>query len=106
MKFNPYQWYNYQRKRGMHEEAIKEALDRIEQYQPSNPWAYGVKVLSIINGNYNERDHVARHEEMKESREDFALAIGSDPSQDTQIRIIDLIKKIGGKNERNQSKQS
>ena len=75
MTWNPYQWYWYQRKRGMHEDAIQEVLDILEKVKPSNPWAYGCKVMSIINGNYNERDHRVKHEATKESREDFALAM-------------------------------
>ncbi len=70
--FNPYKFYWYQKKRGMHEEAIKVVLEKIEANKPDNPWAYGNKVMGIINGNYNERDHVKKHESVKESREEFA----------------------------------
>ncbi len=89
MKFNPYQWYWYQRKRGMHEEAIKEVLKIIELNKPTNPWAYGNKVMSILNGNYNERDHVKRHELAKESREEFADFI------ETNADFRHLVKDIG-----------
>ena len=73
--FNPYQFYHYQRKRGMHEEAIQEVLRAIELHQPVNPWAYGNKVLSILNGNYNERDHRSKHESTKESRAEFSAFV-------------------------------
>ncbi len=69
--FNPYQWYWYQKKRGMHEEAIKVVLEKIEANKPDNPWAYGNKVIGILNGNYNERDHVTRHESVKEEFADW-----------------------------------
>ncbi len=75
--FNPYKFYWYQRKRGMHEGAIQEVLDIIEKVNPVNAWAYGNKVMGILNGNYNERDHVKRHESTKESREEFANFIES-----------------------------
>ena len=66
MKFNSYQFYFYQKKRGMHEEAIKEVLRIIELKSPENPWAYGNKVIGILSGNYCEREHVKAHEEIKE----------------------------------------
>jgi aryl-phospho-beta-D-glucosidase BglC (GH1 family) len=65
MEFNPYKFYWYQKKRGMHEEAIKVVLEKIEANKPKNPWAYGNKVMSILNGNYNERDHRIKHELVK-----------------------------------------
>ena len=89
MKFNPYQWYWYQKKRGMHEEAIKEVLKAIELHQPDNPWAYGNKVMGILNGNYNERDHRIKHESTKESREEFANFI------ETNADFRHLVKGIG-----------
>ena len=82
MKFNSYQWYWYQKKRGMHEEAIKEVLKIIESNRPDNPWAYGNKVIAIKNGNYNERDHAEKHESIKESREEFAGFIKNSDMRD------------------------
>lgn len=71
VKFNKYKFYWYHKKRGKHEQAIQEALDGIEQHNPSNPWAYGNTIIGIKNGNYNEREHRERHEEVKQEFTDF-----------------------------------
>ncbi len=87
-EFNPYKFYHYQKKRGIHEEAIKEALKEVELYDVDNKWAYANAILNRINGNYNERDHVARHESTKESREEFSAFV-------EKSDLTELLRGIG-----------
>jgi hypothetical protein len=53
---------NKNMKNGANPRAVLHALVRIFQVKPKgSPWAYGLKVLQVENGNYNEADYRKEH---------------------------------------------
>ena len=75
-------WLSEKRQEQKNEDAIQQTLEICLRKKPKLPWPYCNKVLSILNGNYNEREAVKEHEDLKTA-----------PVPDA---VLELIKKIGG----------
>jgi hypothetical protein len=45
-------------KEGKNERAILHVLARCYMKRPEDPWGYCVKIISVEDGNYNERDYL------------------------------------------------
>ncbi len=61
--------------KGKNINAVNEAVQSVEQYKGNikNPYAYFFKVLSIANGNYNEREYIKEQNELYGEKEDSSI---------------------------------
>lgn len=67
---------NKMRKANRNEKAIHHALERVWRKSQENilnfdPWAYAMKVISVEDGNYNERDFMDRQAELQKQAEEL-----------------------------------
>ena len=46
-------------------DAILYSLEQVEKNKPDNPMVYFRKILAIQSQNFNEREHITKHEELK-----------------------------------------
>jgi len=87
--FNPYQWVQEKVNKDFHPGAIAETLCSMEDGHIFNsikvPYAYANKILATKNGNWNEKDAIAKHEDVK--AEFSAFVEKSD--------LTELIRRIG-----------
>jgi hypothetical protein len=69
------------------QDAIIRCLEQLHKCQNpiTNPKAYLESILAVENGNYNERESIARHEELKGSREGDGAAME---------RLGNILKKV------------
>ncbi|MBI9092999.1 MAG: hypothetical protein JEZ12_27610 [Desulfobacterium sp.] len=65
--FNPHQWAQKQVTDNRHPGAVAESLEGLVLFWPStdSPWGTASTILKTKNGNWNEADAIAIHEEMK-----------------------------------------
>ncbi len=65
--FNPFQWVQKQCNQRGHPGAIEETLSGIIGLWDTieNPWGYADTIMKTKNGNWNEQDAIAIHEELK-----------------------------------------
>ena len=87
--FNPYQFVNQKFNQKKHPGAVNKTLQTLIIYWPeiNNPWRYANSVLKTVNGNWNERDHISKHNDIKAEFAEFV-----DRSEDIQY----LLRGIGG----------
>lgn len=66
-KFDPFKWAQQQIGKSQHPGAIMESLDGLIMFWDSahDPWSYASNILSKKNGNFNEQEAIACHEELK-----------------------------------------
>ena len=64
-----YEFRGWCLKKGLHLLAIRHAFRQIAKKEPWKDidlWAYGVKIVRVESQNYTERDHLAKHQKLKE----------------------------------------
>ena len=71
--FNPYQFVNQKFGQKKHPGAVNETLQALIIYWSDiqDPWKYANAVLKTVNGNWNERDHIDKHENIKKEFANF-----------------------------------
>lgn len=87
--FNPYQFVNQKFNQKNHPGAVNETLQALIIYWSDikNPWMYANAILKTVNGNWNEKDYIDKHENIKK---EFAVFV----SESEDIRH--LLRNIGG----------
>jgi len=72
--FNPFGWVNKQiNKLNAHPGAVDYTLQQMSIYWETilNPNGYAVDIMKKENGNFNEREHIEDHEQVKKDYADF-----------------------------------
>lgn len=66
-RFNPYQWVQVKANQRGHPGAIDQCLKQLLDYWDGieTPWGYAESTFLTVNGNWNERDAIKLHEELK-----------------------------------------
>lgn len=66
-KFNPYKWAQQNINEKKHPGAVMETLQGLELFWPSaeDPWGICNKIMRTKNGNWNEKEAIAIHNELK-----------------------------------------
>lgn len=77
-RFKPYQWVQHQFNNNAHPGAVCDVLNSLIKYwnTTNDHWGYAEAVMKTVNQNWNEKDSIKEHEEIKTMWEELLTESG------------------------------